>query len=166
MSVRTIAGEAVDDVEFDSKLVLPSGETQPLTITKSGDRFESTIEPDSLDDAGVYQIFVTAKRNGVEIGSSQREFVVMDRDKEKANPAANPEQMARLANETNQFGGRVFVPEQLSEILDEYINNPPMTKIEIPVKWRLDENLAMPFLIVFVALLGIEWLLRKKWGLV
>ncbi len=166
VSVRTIAGEAVDDVEFDSKLALPSGETQPLTIGKSGDRFESTIEPDSLVDAGVYQIFVTAKRNGVEIGSSQREFVVMDRDKEKANPAANPEQMARLANETNQFGGRVFVPDQLSEILDEYINNPPMTKIEIPVKWRLDENLPMPFLIVFVALLGIEWLLRKKWGLV
>ncbi|MFK7768934.1 MAG: glutamine amidotransferase [Mariniblastus sp.] len=166
VSVRTLAGEAVDDVEFDASLVLPSGERQPITISRNGERFESTIEPELLANAGVYEIFVSAKRNGVEIGSSKREFVVMDRDKEKANPAANPEQMARLANETSEFGGRVFVPEQLSEILDEYINNPPMTKIEIPMKWRLDENLPTPFLLIFVGLLGTEWLLRKKWGLV
>ena len=166
VSVRTIAGEAVEDVEFDASLVLPSGESQPISIIRNGERYECTIEPELLSDAGVYKILVAANRNGVEIGSSQREFVVMDRDKEKANPAANPEQMARLANETGEFGGRVFVPEQLAEILDEYINNPPMTKIEIPVKWRLDENLPTPFLLIFVALLGTEWLLRKKWGLV
>jgi hypothetical protein len=76
--------------------------------------------------------------------------------------------MARLADQTSEFGGRALVPDQLSEILDEYINNPPMTKIEIPTRWRLGETFpdAAGFLLAFVGLLATEWLLRKKWGLV
>ena len=168
VAVKSIDGEAVEDVSFDAALILPTGKQQVITINQVGDRYESQLDPNSLSQSGIYRIRVAATRNGVSIGDSIRDFVVMDRDKEKANPVANPEQMKRLANQTSEFGGRALRPEQLAEILDEYINNPPMTKIEIPNKRRLGESFpdAAVFLLVFVGLLATEWLLRKKWGLV
>ena len=97
----------------------------------------------------------------------------MDRDREKSNPAANPDQIIRLANETKEFGGRALLDserlsESLGELLDELIANPPTTKIEVPVTWRLGQtfNDATTFLCLFVGMLVIEWWLRKKWGMV
>ena len=168
VTVNSIAGEAVEGVEFEAALIKPNGQSDLITINKAGQRHQSELDPESLAEAGLYKIQVAASRNGKPIGSSEREFVVMDRDKEKSNPVANNEQMKQLANQTSQFGGKAIGPEQLSEILDDYIENPPMTKIEIPLKWRLGESFptAALFLCAFVALLGVEWLLRKNWGLV
>ncbi len=168
VTVNTIAGEAVEDVEFEAALVKPDGKSDVITINKAGQRYQSELDPESLAEAGLYRIEVMASRAGAPIGNSEREFVVMDRDKEKSNPVANPEQMKQLASRTSQFGGKAIGPEQLAEVLDDYIENPPMTKIEIPLKWRLGETFpsAALFLCAFVALLGVEWLLRKNWGLV
>jgi len=168
VTVKTIAGEAVENVTFDASLLKPSGATEVISINQSGDRYQSGLNPESVAEAGLYTVQVTAMRNGVEIGNSKREFVVMDRDKEKSNPMANPELMKKLANQTSEFGGQAIGPENVAEILDGYIENPPMTKIEIPLKWRFGESFssAVLFLCAFVALLGVEWLLRKKWGLV
>jgi len=168
VTVNSIAGEAVEGVEFEAALVKPDGQSNVITINKAGQRYQSQLDPESLAQAGLYRIEVAATRNGSSIGTSQREFVVMDRDKEKSNPVANSEQMKQLANQTSQFGGKAITPEQLSEVLDDYIENPPMTKIEIPLKWKLGDTFpsAALFLCAFVALLGTEWLLRKNWGLV
>lgn len=168
VNVKTISGEVVEGVEFDAALILPSGERKVITITRTGDRYQSQLDPEWVAEPGLYKIQVAASRNGASIGQTQREFVVMDRDKEKANPVANPEQMAKLASQTSEFGGRALLPEELSEVLDSYIENPPTTKIEIPTKWRLGETFpdALGFLLAFVGLLAAEWLLRKKWGLV
>ena len=166
--VNTIAGEVVDDANFTAALVTPNGERQVVAISQSGAKYSSELNPESLTESGVYRIEVEGLRAGATIGTSKREFVVMDRDKEKSNPVANPEQMARLASQTSEHGGRALVPEQVSEVLDQLINDPPMTKIEIPVKRRLGEEFsdAALFLCVFVGLLATEWFLRKKWGLV
>ncbi len=166
--VNTIAGEAVDDATFTAALVTPNGERQVVAISQSGAKYFSELNPESLAESGVYRIEVEGQRAGAIIGTSKREFVVMDRDKEKSNPAANPEQMARLASQTSEHGGRALVPEQVSEVLDQLINDPPMTKIEIPVKRRLGEEFsdAALFLCGFVGLLATEWFLRKKWGMV
>ena len=166
--VDTIAGEVVENVNFNATLVGPAGERQPINISRLGERYFSELDPESVAESGLYRIEVEGLKDGVPIGESQREFVVMDRDKEKANPVANPEQMARLAKQTADHGGRAMVPAQVPELLDELIENPPVTKIEIPLKWRLGETFAdsAGFLIAFVGLLTIEWLLRKKWGLV
>ncbi len=168
VAVKSISGEFIDGVAFDANLILPSGESRVISINPAGQRYESELDPELLAQSGVYRIQVAANRNGVAIGQSEREFVVMDRDKEKSNPAANPEQMKRLANQTSEFGGMAIAPEQLSDILDQYIENPPTTKIEIPTKQRLGGEFwsSFVFLLMFVGLLSLEWLLRKKWGLV
>ena len=166
--VRTIVGESVEDATFNAHLIQPDGQQQVIAINHSGNRYVSQLDPELLSEAGLYRIHVEGFRNGAPIGQTDRDFIVMDRDKEKANPVANPEQMARLANQTKDYGGRALVPEQVSELLDEMIANPPVTKIEIPLKWRLGETFqdAAWFLFAFVGLLAIEWFLRKKWGLV
>ena len=166
--VKTINGAAVDNATFKAVLINPKTEQQIVTINQVGDRYSGELIPDALVASGLYRIKVEGFRDGVAIGESVREFVVMDRDKEKSNPVANPEQMARLANQTKTHGGKALRPTEVSQLLDELIQNPPITKIEIPLKWRLGESLAdaTGFLLLFVGLLTVEWFLRKKWGLV
>jgi uncharacterized membrane protein len=166
--VDTIAGEAIENVVFDAALVSPLGQRTLINISRLGDRYFGELDPELVAESGLYRIEVAAEREGVAIGTSKREFVVMDRDKEKSNPVANPEQMVRLASQTADHGGRAMVPDEVADRLDELIKNPPMTKIEIPLKWRLGETFsdAAVFLSIFVILLTAEWMLRKKWGLV
>ncbi len=170
VTVQSIGGDAsaVSNADAQAQLVKPDGSTEVIAITPTADGFRGSIETESTAMPGLYRLEAAASSNGQTLGSAKREFVVMDRDREKSNPAANPDQIVRLANETKEFGGAAIEPEKLSELLDEVIANPPMTKIEIPTTWRLGETFAdaATFLCVFVAMLSIEWWLRKKWGLV
>ena len=73
-----------------------------------------------------------------------------------------------VAFQTQEFGGRALTPSELGKLLDDIIANPPKTQMEVPVKWQLGETFgdAAGFLSLFVALLAVEWIMRKKWGLV
>ena len=173
VTVQSIGNEAVvSNPDAQARLVKPDGSTEVIAVTSTSDGFRGAIDSDSTATPGLYRLEAAASGNGQTIGSAQREFVVMDRDREKSNPAANPDQIIRLANETKAFGGTAIDSERLSEglsdILDQMIANPPMTKIEVPTTWRLGETFtgAATFLCIFVVMLAIEWWLRKKWGMV
>ena len=92
----------------------------------------------------------------------------MDRDKEKANPVADPDRLDRLSAETVAAGGRSLEPEELGSVLDEFIANPPIETIKIPTTFRLGGTFtdSTTFLVIFVLVLSTEWFLRKKWQLV
>ena len=168
VNVRTATGDFVPGVDFKAILQQPDGTQEKIAIVPNGESYRCELNRDLLGNSGVHRIVVEATKDGNFVGRGEREFVILDRDKEKANPAANPQQMARLASQTAEFGGVAIQPEELSAVLDEYIANPPIKKIEIPTSWRFGERLsdASLFLGAFVLLLGIEWGLRKKWGLV
>ena len=175
VTVQAIGGAASSqpNAEAQARMVRPDGSTELIAITATSGGFRGSIDPESTAMPGLYRLEAAASSNGQTLGTAEREFVVMDRDREKSNPAANPDQIIRLANETKEFGGKAWIDserlsESLSELLDELIANPPTTKIEVPVTWRLGQtfNDAAIFLCVFVFMLAIEWGLRKKWGLV
>ena len=168
VNVRTATGDFVPGVEFKAILQQPDGTQEKIAIVPNGEGYRCELNRDLLGNSGVHRIVIEATKDGDFVGRGEREFVILDQDKEKANPAANPQQMKRLASQTAEFGGVAIEPDQLSALLDEYIANPPMKKIEIPTSWRLGEKMldGSLFLGGFVLLLAVEWGLRKKWGLV
>ena len=169
VNVRTATGDCVDGVDFKAILQFPDGTQEQIAIVPNGtDGYRCELNRDLVGNSGLHRIVIAAAKDGNFVGRGEREFVILDRDKEKANPAANPQQLVRLASQTAEFGGAAIQPEQLSGLLDEYIANPPIKKIEIPTSWRLGEKMldASLFLGAFVLLLAVEWGLRKKWGLV
>jgi len=168
VSAKTVAGETQTDVQFEARLTQPSGDQMMIPVQRSGDEFFSEIDPNSVNDAGLYRIEVRGARGDELIGQSVRDFVVMDRDKEKSNPVADPDRLTRLANETKPYGGRAMEPEDVGPLLDQFIADPPIEKIMIPTTWRMGQSQydAGAFLLVFVLVLAVEWFLRKKWQLV
>lgn len=158
-------GALIPDVEFIAELVKPDQSSVSLVIDKASSK--GLIEQGVLSDPGIYQIRLGGKHNGKALENASIEFVVFDRDKEKAIAAADPDQMAKLAAQTKKHGGRVVWPEDFGEVLHQLRDNPPEV-IEIPLKWQLGQTAFYGawYLVIFTALLGTEWVLRKKWGLV
>ncbi len=158
-------GSLITGAQFNANLVKPDGTSSTIAIDGGSQKGE--IFEDALQQPGVYQIKLTGTHRGKELGDSLFEFVVFDRDREKAISSADPDQMARLAAQTAAHGGKVVLPEQFGQQLQYLKDNPPET-IEVPLKRQLGQDFtdAAVFLVLFVLLLGIEWILRKNWGLV
>lgn len=158
-------GSLIADADFEAILMSPDQTISPLTIDRSNQRGE--IDRERLSQPGIYQIQLKGFKDQESLGESSFEFVVFDRDREKAVAAADPEQMARLAARTQAHGGQVVLPENLTEFLGRLKANPPES-IQVPLKWQLGQTArdGMIFLLLFTALLTAEWTLRKKWGLV
>ena len=168
VEARSSTGAMIENADYEAVLTNPAGEEVPILVNQSNAKNKTDLEKGIVQEAGLYRLKVRGKRGDEMIGETVEEFIVFDRDKEKAVPEPNPAQMTRLASQTEEFGGRTLAPDQLAELLDDIIANPPETKIEIPTRWKLGESFAdaTAFLLLFVGLLTVEWALRKKWGLV
>jgi hypothetical protein len=123
---------------------------------------------EAIARAGIYSLRVEGKKGGETLGQSEVEFVVFDQDREKATPAADPQLLARMADQTKEFGGKALVPEELGALLDQLLANPPDMKTVVPKRWQLGSTSldGSIFLLLFAGLMTTEWALRKKWGLV
>lgn len=168
VKAQSVTGENLTDVKYKAVLTSPDGKQQPVSVTATGEENWNQVDRDLVAQPGVYLLQIEGERNGASLGVAQRQFVVIDRDVEKSNPVANVERMAMLANQTRDFGGKMIEPAKLADVLDAMIEDPPVEKIQIPTAWKFGETMShsLAFLMVFVALLATEWVLRKKWGLV
>ena len=75
--------------------------------------------------------------------------------------------MRALADWTKQEGGRALAPEELPQQIDEIRNRPKDYEVR-QTKWQLASTASDAWLFfgLLVGLLGTDWFLRKKWGLV
>lgn len=164
LGARSPEGEAIADAQFSVTLTGPDTRPQSLRYSPSGDHWAGIT---TVKDPGDYAIEVVATRNGQTLGKSRAEFLVFDQDVELSNAAADHEHLARLAAITKEFGGRIVPPEELASLLNEIANRPPEMEVR-QQKWRLGDTAitAWTWLIAFASVLGVEWWLRKKWGLV
>ena len=162
---ETESNQQILDARFTGTLIDPDGERSPITVVNGG---PSQIDRRLLEKDGIYTIEVGGKRNGADLGTAQAKFVVFDNDKEQANPAADPDQLNRLADRTADYGGQMIDPEAFPAVLKELAKQSPKMSIDVPLKWQLGDTWydALIYLLMFAGLLTWEWWLRKKWGLV
>ena len=164
--VNSPSGEPIAAADLRCELTLPDGSRREVSATRDGTQWLGSIE--TVTAPGDYAVEVTAARDGKVVGKGRGEFLVFDRDVELSTPAADHDQLARLAAMTKPFGGRVVAPEQVPSLLEDIRDRPPEMDIEVQTKWQLADTGrdAWSLLLLLVALLTAEWFLRKKWGLV
>jgi hypothetical protein len=155
-------GEALRDATFEANAVLPDGNRRPLHLSRQGNQtlgsFKETLLP------GDYTILITASRGGSALGEAKGRFIVYDQDLEMENPAPRPSLMKNLAALTQDAGGKSLAPEELTDLCGWFKRQ---TKdLEVPTEIKETPWDKPYFFALVVALLSVEWYLRKKWGLV
>ena len=158
---RTEEGQPITDADFTVEVTNPAGEKQQLTPSQSGK--DNSAEFVDSQTPGDYWVRVAASKGGKSLGfDASTRFIVDARDLEMDNPAAD---LALLEEISVLTGGTSMPPEQLpshlDNLLEEGMLNTEVTKLSRITLW---DN--WPFLLVFVAIMSVEWYIRKRRGLV
>lgn len=163
---KSATGDPLPDATLRVELTSPDGTKRPVDLPAAGDARSGVI--DALKEPGDYLLVATASQDGRPIGMARAAFQVLDQDIELSNPAADPDQLARLANLTVDAGGKVLAAEELPGLLQKIKEQPPELEIQLQTKWQLADTWwdAWLFFVCVVGLLSSEWFLRKRWGLV
>lgn len=154
--------QAAAPISLNVTLTKPDGTTAPLSPTAREEQYEGVIR--EIDQAGEYLVTVTGTQAGSELGAASARFMVPDNDLELDQPGAEPSVMAQLAQITADAGGRLMAPEELPELFAELAARDPRVQEEVVARLTFWDK--WPFFLLFVSLLGVEWFLRKRWGLV
>lgn len=152
-------GDAVEDATFEVVVEGPDDRKDPVEMRLLGGRMHGSYF--SADTPGDYRVQLTASHDGKLLGTAQARFLVYEEDLELENPAADISLLESLAAAT---GGEHLRPEQLPTFLDELLSKPLNLDVEKYVEIRLWDRWS--FLLLYVAVLGAEWFVRKRLGLV
>jgi hypothetical protein len=155
-------GEPIENAQFEVAVQTPNGRTDQVQPAKSGTEWLATFR--QTTKPGDYRITVKATVGNRELGTAEARFLVPNQDLELDRPAAEPGLMAQLAESTKTAGGAALAPEVLPELLKRLAEKPPETKQDVIAKVTYWDT--WPFFLAVVGLLGTEWFLRKRWGLV
>ena len=161
VGIQSPSGAAITEADATAQIVLPDGTTREARLTSSSGQIAGSFR--DTQSPGDYTIKVDVSQNGQAIGSARARFHVFAQDIELDNASADATALDNLATMT---GGRSLAPEELPELIDELAreseNLVETTEPDTKSLW----DFCWPFFLLLVALLGTEWYLRKKWGLV
>ncbi len=137
----------------------PDGARSPLELRPSGPgQYAARFLPDRQ---GIYGFKVEARSEGQLVDESESKVVIASARGELVDPAPNPEVLSKLA----QLTGGGFADG--SQELDELMKNSRGT-----TQTRLIEQRRLPLwgtafaLVTVLAILSLEWFLRRRWGLI
>ena len=156
---------------FHAEVIAPDGTKSDVPVTNIGDGLRGTFT--HADVPGEYRLVVRGEgrdetaREDVR-GEAMARFLIYDDDVELTNRAANHDLLRKLAA---AGGGTCRRGEELRQFLEEMLQRPlgrERAKMKLVPDWRTTGT--SPFLavyfVVFVMILGCEWLLRRRWGMV
>ncbi|HQR07600.1 MAG TPA: hypothetical protein PLN21_12300 [Gemmatales bacterium] len=157
----------IEGAEYTVKIIKPNKEEEAITVTPLGDAdaksrgiFWKTDEP------GEYTVIASARANGKEVGTAFARFMSTKDDSETLNQASNHTLMEQLAIST---GGTFRLHGGLNEIIDKMASDPANIdekRIRFP-EWQDPSNSRQGILLLlFVACILFEWLLRRLNGMV
>ncbi|MDC0936826.1 hypothetical protein OAS39_11110 [Pirellulales bacterium] len=156
------SGEPLPSAAFDVHVELPDGTVEAVRTVQRGNEQVGSFAETTLP--GDYRIVVAARDGGETLESTSARFTVSDEDVELDQPAAELTLLANLAALTADAGGAGRAPEELRNVLEELQERTKEFEERITETKTLWDT--WPMLLGFVSLMGTEWYLRKRWGLV
>ena len=172
VGVRGKGGLDLPGGKYDVRITLPDGSTIPAPTRRDGQadrgQFWQTLLP------GEYRLDVTGQALDLDQkpvgGKASIRFVVYQDDRETLQTAADPGLLGKIAT---AGGGRPQayrtdeLPDFLTKLKSAALPNEKI-KVDRYPDWRSEK--LRPFLpfwfLLFVAVLGAEWALRRLWGMV
>jgi uncharacterized membrane protein len=161
VTARDAKGAAIPNVTYESKIERegPTPATEPVDFYNQGDEGRATkYAVENLGQPANYTATAIARRDGKEVGHDTARFLVYQDDRELENPSADLKLAREMASLT---GGEAVTPEKLMAHL-KGIDHSSYTEYLSPQEYKVWDN--FPFLLIFAALLTLEWWLRKRHG--
>jgi uncharacterized membrane protein len=160
-SARDAKGMTIPNVRYETKVERegPDSSPEPVDLYDQGDEARGSIyATEKIGQPGSYTVTTVARRDGKELGHDKARFLVYQDDRELENPSAD----LKLAREIAEItGGELVTPERLGTYL-KGIDRSTFTEYLSPSEYKVWDN--WPFLLIFTALLTLEWWLRKRHG--
>jgi uncharacterized membrane protein len=158
IEIRDAQFKPVAGARLDAQVIPPGGAAQPLKaslVDASTGRYNAAIR---FDKPGVYRITAEATQGSAILGKAERWVLVGGADIEMADPRLNEDVLRRVSRAT----GGAYVPVSDVSRLSSLISAADV----VPAAPRVEElwHRGWIFAIV-VAMLAVEWTLRRQWGL-
>ncbi|MSO35319.1 MAG: hypothetical protein EXQ54_02645 [Acidobacteria bacterium] len=158
VTVRNQEFAPVANAEVSLAVTAPNGEARLLTPALSSPQDGRYAVAARFDQPGVYRLDATATRAGVRIGAASRQVLVGGADQEMAQPRLNDAVLKRLAAETSGC----YLPADRAGELPALLRE---SRVDAGVPEPRDLWHNGGSFLALVALLGAEWLLRRRAGL-
>jgi len=147
----------VNDAHVEAHITPPSGKSADVpmewTVEHDGE-YGAVFNP---DESGLYEIKVTATRDGKELAGNVMHLRVSAGDSEFYDAAMRAPLLKRIAEET---GGRFFTPANASSLPEAIsYSGRGVTVVEERELWDMPA-----LLMLLLALLGAEWAFRRTRG--
>ena len=159
VGAETPEKDPLPDANFQVEVVPPKGDPMPVDLVRGGGQVTGTFR--ATQAAGDYTIRVTATQENQPLGATRARFLVFEQDLELDNAAADATVLESLAAMT---GGKSLAPEELPDLLRRMMEETEALEVKTEAKQSLWDT--WPFFFLLVGLLGMEWYLRKRWGMV
>jgi Putative glutamine amidotransferase/von Willebrand factor type A domain len=161
VTARDSKGATIPNVKYETRVERegPEPVAEPVEVYDQGEEARGSIyAAEKLGQPGDYSVTTIARRDGQEIGRDKARFLVYQDDRELDNPSAD----LKLAREIAELtGGEAVTPERLGGYL-KAIDRSVYTEYLSSARYEVWDN--WPFLLIFTALLTLEWWLRKRNG--
>jgi uncharacterized membrane protein len=170
VGLRGKGGVEVENAHFEVKVIGPDG--TETAVPTARDKTEERGTFWKTDVPGEYRMVVKARGKDAEgqevAGEATARFLVYQDTAEMSIRRADHDFLKKLAA---AGGGQFHRPEELKEFLQQLAAEPlPQLRPKAALwpEWRRNSlsGFLVGFFLLFVALLCLEWFLRRRWGLV
>lgn len=153
------SNELVKNADIRLNLIDEKGNTYPFVFKEFDTDYQANL---GILNKGKYTFTAQTKYDGKEYLKNGT-FIVNENQVEKSNLNADYNLMYQLAQ---QSGGKVINKQNINELINDLKNNPNIKSIKYMQKTIFDLINIKMLLAILILLLGVEWFLRKYWGLV
>ena len=154
---RPKPGEDVSETKVRAKIFAPDGSEERVDFTEEDGAWRGLAKETSTPGDYVVEAELLSA-SGEVLRTAKARFLAFERNVELERPEANRAELENLAIATD---GQTVEPDRFGELLEELLEKRATIVDAREVKKSLYDT--WPIFLAFVALLTIDWILRKRW---